>query len=41
MLGATSALLWNAHLMGLAVELLGTLGIVAGLWVVARLCGGT
>ena len=35
---ATTALLWNAHQLTLVQELLGALGIVAGLWLVGALC---
>jgi sterol desaturase/sphingolipid hydroxylase (fatty acid hydroxylase superfamily) len=38
LLGATTALLWNAHTLSLAQQTAGAAGIVAGLWVVGALC---
>lgn len=38
LLGATTALLWTAHLLSFPTRLACALGIVSGLWAVASLC---
>ncbi len=40
LLGATSAFLWNAHLMSVAQQAAWALGILAGLWLVGVVCEG-